>query len=84
MLAKPFYRTVAQGWTGPSYRLLTRNCNHFVVDLCALLLAHPHFKPAPGKGTLDRMLPRRLTALTSFAATCCSCGPCCCVRKLNS
>ncbi|KAG2438782.1 hypothetical protein HXX76_005323 [Chlamydomonas incerta] len=61
-------------WVGPAYRLLSRNCNHFSRALCGALLAHSSFKAAPGKADPLRMVPRKVTRLSSLAAAlrCCT------------
>ncbi|KAG2453359.1 hypothetical protein HYH02_001583 [Chlamydomonas schloesseri] len=61
-------------WVGPAYRLLSRNCNHFSRALCGALLGHRSFKAAPGKSDPLRMVPRRVTRLSSLAAAlrCCT------------
>lgn len=67
-------RTLQGRWVGPAYRLLSRNCNHFSRALCGALLAHPSFKAAPGKSDPLRMVPRKVTRLSSLAAAlrCCT------------
>ncbi|KAG2496620.1 hypothetical protein HYH03_005441 [Edaphochlamys debaryana] len=62
-------------WTGPTYRLLSRNCNHFARAMCAALLRHPDFKPAPGKTTPEAMVPSHVTRLTAVALALGCCMP---------
>lgn len=67
------YMKTQRCWRAPSYRLLSRNCNHFVADLCQHLLASPAFQSAPGMDSIQKMVPRRILALTDFTlAHCCA------------
>lgn len=50
-------------WRGPSYRLLSQNCNHFVADMFDLLCHNRFFTLAPGVSKTVR--PRSPTLLMS-------------------
>jgi len=58
-------------WRGPSYRLLSQNCNHFVADMFDLLCHNRFFTLAPGvsKTSLDYLYT--LTIRTPKILCCC-------------
>lgn len=48
---------VQGNWKGLNYKLLSFNCNHFVRDVCDILLKHSkHFHPAKGMTSSTKMV----------------------------
>ena len=70
-------------WRGPAYRLLEHNCNHFARELLERMLASPQFRPAPGKETVEAILPNTVTQLTDCGQFWCSIFCPCLHRRMN-
>eukprot|EP00192_Tetraselmis_astigmatica_P011962 CAMPEP_0117654194 /NCGR_PEP_ID=MMETSP0804-20121206/3614_1 /TAXON_ID=1074897 /ORGANISM="Tetraselmis astigmatica, Strain CCMP880" /LENGTH=425 /DNA_ID=CAMNT_0005460459 /DNA_START=578 /DNA_END=1852 /DNA_ORIENTATION=- len=58
-------------WVGPSYRLLTRNCNNFAADMYRCLLDNKHFTSVPGMSEQDMAYLFKLPASTQRIFCCC-------------
>ncbi|GMH34354.1 hypothetical protein BSKO_02188 [Bryopsis sp. KO-2023] len=61
-----------RGWRGPNYKMLSFNCNHFVLETCGYMMEHHLFHPAKEMTSKENMVPKRLFRLSGAVRLCCS------------